>query len=632
MGLLTSPTAGGSSKKFANILIKWEPAVSPLLYIAGIIWFLALAYHPYNAGTYFSENALLPGLVTNEFSDGSELARLLKALEAEAADHPDTVPHPWIRAQFRQLGLQVYPHNFTLRYPLGNGSVFHGENTYAVLRAPRSGSTEALVLSAPYRRPGAPHPPNHAAVAMLVALAKYFRRQVYWAKDIVFLVTEHEQLGVAAWLSAYHQQPVGHGLLDAGDLPGRAGSIQAAINLEVESATVSHVDVLVEGLNGQLPNLDLVKMAHWICHQEHIQHTTQGRADHPRPHSEAGYRHSLQTLLHMMASPAAGTPTGNHGHYLRYGIQAVTLRALDDRAMPGPRSGLSHLARVLEGMFRSLNNLLERFHQSFFFYLMPATGRYISIGLYMPPFALVAIGIVLRALTCWLRLPDTDDSERQQEAEGAESVGKKGGDACDRPSDPWPLAAVLPCVLAPHALGAVTLAGLVPLTQLLAAAGWPTERAVFAGLLAVSVGSLLLPAITSRRSPLSESGRLLLRCVTLIELGLLVFTAALFNISLALIVTTLYTPVALSARYYSSAPARLLASLCLLLVHPFILQLAAVALGAPALAWRAVLAADQRALAVALVDSLVYGARLLDVACTVLLPLWLQMWTLVHCG
>jgi len=38
---------------------------------------------------------------------------------------------------------------------------------------------------------------------------------------------------------------------------------------------------------------------------------------------------------------------------------------------------------------RSLNNLQERFHQSFFFYLLPATNRYISIGshyLYVSPF------------------------------------------------------------------------------------------------------------------------------------------------------------------------------------------------------------------------------------------------------
>ena len=59
--------------------------------------------------------------------------------------------------------------------------------------------------------------------------------------------------------------------------------------------------------------------------------------------------------------------------------------------------------------------------------------------------------------------------------------------------------------------------------------------------------------LSVRRGALSDSGQLLLRCVTLVELALLVFTAALFNISLALLVTTLYTPVALSARPYRYA-------------------------------------------------------------------------------
>lgn len=27
---------------------------------------------------------------------------------------------------------------------------------------------------------------------------------MYWAKDIIFLITEHEQLGMQAWLEAYH--------------------------------------------------------------------------------------------------------------------------------------------------------------------------------------------------------------------------------------------------------------------------------------------------------------------------------------------------------------------------------------------------------------------------------------------
>lgn len=70
--------------------------------------------------------------------------------------------------------------------------------------------------------------------------------QKYWAKDIIFLITEHEQLGIQAWLDAYHGVTSGSkGVLMAGDLSGRAGSIQAAINLELHSMKISSIDVKV---------------------------------------------------------------------------------------------------------------------------------------------------------------------------------------------------------------------------------------------------------------------------------------------------------------------------------------------------------------------------------------------------
>jgi hypothetical protein len=53
-------------------------------------------------------------------------------------------------------------------------------------------------------------------------------------------------------------------------------------------------------------------------------------------------------------------------------------------------------------MFRSLNSLLESFHQSFFFYLLSSTSRYVSIGLYMPPLGCVMIGPILAAISCWI--------------------------------------------------------------------------------------------------------------------------------------------------------------------------------------------------------------------------------------
>lgn len=46
-------------------------------------------------------------------------------------------------------------------------------------------------------------------------------------------------------------------------------------------------------------------------------------------------------------------------------------------------------------MFRKLNHLLERLHQSFFFYLLPTLSRFVSIGLYMPAagFLLLVLGL-----------------------------------------------------------------------------------------------------------------------------------------------------------------------------------------------------------------------------------------------
>jgi hypothetical protein len=55
---------------------------------------------------------------------------------------------------------------------------------------------------------------------------------------------------------------------------------------------------------------------------------------------------------------------------------------------------------------RSLNNLLERFHQSFFFYMLPSPWRYISIGVYMPPFLIMCAGLLLSAMSLWLQSGD----------------------------------------------------------------------------------------------------------------------------------------------------------------------------------------------------------------------------------
>ena len=82
MGLLTDP--GVERSAVPAMLERHHRPVCLLLYVAGITWFLALAYNPFNHGTYFSENALLPGLVQGDFHGDSKARNYLASLNAEA--------------------------------------------------------------------------------------------------------------------------------------------------------------------------------------------------------------------------------------------------------------------------------------------------------------------------------------------------------------------------------------------------------------------------------------------------------------------------------------------------------------------------------------------------------------------
>ncbi|GAA54130.1 glycosylphosphatidylinositol anchor attachment 1 protein [Clonorchis sinensis] len=87
--------------------------------------------------------------------------------------------------------------------------------------------------------------------------------------------------------------------------------------------------------------------------------------------------------------------TGLHGLLINYQIPAVTLRgpSCKHRSLSSSRKS-PRLGKFVEGILRSLNNLQERLHQSFWYYLLPNPMRYISIGVYIPP-VLILIGSLL---------------------------------------------------------------------------------------------------------------------------------------------------------------------------------------------------------------------------------------------
>lgn len=69
MGLLTDP---GKSDKFAKVLVNHHLKLSAVSFVVGLGWLLCLVDDNFNMKTYFSENALLPGLVLPEFTSSDE--------------------------------------------------------------------------------------------------------------------------------------------------------------------------------------------------------------------------------------------------------------------------------------------------------------------------------------------------------------------------------------------------------------------------------------------------------------------------------------------------------------------------------------------------------------------------------
>ncbi|XP_032297724.1 glycosylphosphatidylinositol anchor attachment 1 protein isoform X3 [Coturnix japonica] len=125
---------------------------------------------------------------------------------------------------------------------------------------------------------------------------------------------------------------------------GRAGAIQAAVSLELSSDVVTSVDVAMEGLNGQLPNMDLLNLFHACCQKAGLLCTIQGKL----PRSDAGS--GLQSLLLQLLHGAAGGANGDHALFLRYRIEAVTVRGIN--SFRQHKHDMRAVGRLLEGVFR----------------------------------------------------------------------------------------------------------------------------------------------------------------------------------------------------------------------------------------------------------------------------------------
>jgi glycosylphosphatidylinositol transamidase len=369
-------------------LLKLPPYLSLLCILVGVAWLFLLPLDQYSRRTYISENALLPGQVHTYFSGSDqnvfraykhEVDALAGASNAEFNDRLE----PLIRG----LGVKTARQNFTYH---AAGRAFAGENLYAILQAPRGDATEAIVLVAARENVGGEA--NRSGIPLTLTLLRYFKRWSLWSKDIILLLTPDSIAGPQAWVDAYHDA---HDPARVASLPRKSGLLQGAIAIDyAQEGRFESVHIAYDGVNGQLPNLDLINsVVHIASGQMGIGVALQEMWRH-----DNSYPHRLRTMLRGMLKQGVGLPSGPHSSFIPYHVDAVTLRPFGD----GWQDEMA-MGRVVEGSFRSLNNLLEHLHQSFFFYLLMQHERFVSIGTYLPSAMLVAANFTIMAIFLWVK-------------------------------------------------------------------------------------------------------------------------------------------------------------------------------------------------------------------------------------
>jgi glycosylphosphatidylinositol transamidase len=153
------------------------------------------------------------------------------------------------------------------------------------------------------------------------------------------------------------------------------------------------IHIVYDGINGQLPNLDLLNTVVSISGHMGI-----GTSLQQMWHHSDSYKDRLQTMLRGMLNQGLGHASGPHSSFIPYHVDAITLQPYGE----GWQDEMA-MGRVIESTFRSLNNLLEHLHQSFFFYLLMQADRFVSIGTYLPSAMLVAVNFTIMAIFLWVK-------------------------------------------------------------------------------------------------------------------------------------------------------------------------------------------------------------------------------------
>ncbi|CCE61265.1 hypothetical protein TPHA_0A01820 [Tetrapisispora phaffii CBS 4417] len=346
--------------------------VSNILVLISIGLILCLPLDGQYRRTYISENALLPSQAYSYFreSEWNILRGYRTAIEA-LIDKPARVRNEVISSWLTDFGMKHAVYD----------NAADGDTLYGVYNSQRGDGTEAIVLAVPWYNTD--NEVNIGGAALGISLSRYFSRWPIWSKNIILVISENPHKAMKSWVDAYHNSL---------DLTG--GSLEAAIVLDFPSKSeyFEFVELYFNGINGELPNLDIVNVAISVIEHEGVKVSLQGL--NLSEMYTSSYFNRLKTLLFGVKNSALSGTRKLYGNEAFSGrrIQALTLKACGTEG-----HDITTFGRIPEAIFRSVNNLLEKFHQSFFFYFLVAPRHFVSIGSYLPSAVCLSISFGISA-------------------------------------------------------------------------------------------------------------------------------------------------------------------------------------------------------------------------------------------
>ncbi|CAM9625355.1 unnamed protein product [Scytosiphon promiscuus] len=396
-------------------------------------------------GTFFDENALLVHHTSTKLAaahvDWAKPSQLSKAYPPQDG----TAGSEWVCTVLRGMDLPCYVHTFYESPKVRSGL---RKSVYTVLDpAPGSDGKECVVLTTTQNLSGAAQgmldQPAFMGLSLALSALRHLKENVGWmSKSLLVLVADDDldgaerlDLGIKAFIDDYH--------VDTLDLLGRrtrdanmtssirhCGVMRAALSLEyAEAGDPEVVQLLTSGVNGELPNMDLLNAA--VFHHERqglavkldmcstplngepfacpdaVGQAAKAAELYLPPSAKTsavqGYLDRLFAMLGFMGSAVVG-PNGPHAHFLRHSVDALTIRSLGktkrDQSNIGQRATTSGTATgstaAVLSILRGVSNLEEELHHSFFSYLMLSTKAFVSIGEYAYALVLLLIPLALQ--------------------------------------------------------------------------------------------------------------------------------------------------------------------------------------------------------------------------------------------